>query len=341
MLKGVELTPELQEILNANMDCVQERRTAREAFKDIQLNIDHILFNTKYEGLKTKESYETNSKGIEIFSKSWLPGAQPPKAVICYCHGYGDTCTFFFEGIARKFASCGYAVYAMDLPGLGLSEGLHCYIPSFDALVDDVVEHYSKVLENPEIRDLPRFLLGQSMGGAVALKVHLKQPTFWTGAVLVAPMCKIADDVVPPWAVTKFLIGMAKVMPKMKLVPQKDLGDMAFRDPKKKHLPNYNVIGYKDKPRLGTAMELLKTTQEIESQLENVSLPLLILHGKADMVTDPSVSKALHEKAKSPDKKYNLYDDAWHSLMDGEPDEIITRVLTDIITWLDEHTTKK
>lgn len=45
MLKGVELTPELQEILNANMDCVQERRTAREAFKDIQLNIDHILFN--------------------------------------------------------------------------------------------------------------------------------------------------------------------------------------------------------------------------------------------------------------------------------------------------------
>lgn len=29
---------------------------------------------------------------------------------------------------------------------------------------------------------------------------------------------------------------MAKVMPKMKLVPQKDLGDMAFRDPKKKHL---------------------------------------------------------------------------------------------------------
>lgn len=49
-------------------------------------------------------------------------------------------------GIARKFASSGYGVFAMDFPGFGLSEGLHCYIPSFDALVDDVIEHYSKVI---------------------------------------------------------------------------------------------------------------------------------------------------------------------------------------------------
>ena len=29
------------------------------------------------------------------------------------------------------------------------------------------------------------------MGGAVALKVHLKQPQDWDGVVLVAPMCKV------------------------------------------------------------------------------------------------------------------------------------------------------
>jgi len=50
-----------------------------------------------------------------------------------------------FAGIARKLASSGYAVFAMDYPGFGLSEGLHCYIPSFDGLVDDVIEHYSKI----------------------------------------------------------------------------------------------------------------------------------------------------------------------------------------------------
>jgi caffeoylshikimate esterase len=32
----------------------------------------------------------------------------------------------------------------------------------------------------------------------------------------------------------------------------------------------YNIIAYKDKPRLRTAMEMLKTTQEIERRLEEV-----------------------------------------------------------------------
>lgn len=51
----------------------------------------------------------------------------------------------FFSGIARKLASSGFGVFAMDHPGFGLSDGLHGYIPSFDLLVDDVIEHYSKV----------------------------------------------------------------------------------------------------------------------------------------------------------------------------------------------------
>lgn len=48
-------------------------------------------------------------------------------------------------GIARKLASSGYGVFAMDYPGFGLSEGLHGYIPKFDLIVNDVIEHYSKV----------------------------------------------------------------------------------------------------------------------------------------------------------------------------------------------------
>lgn len=66
-------------------------------------------------------------------------------------------------------------------------------------------------------------------------------------------------------------------------------------------------------------------------------MPLLILHGKADVVTDPSISKALYEKASSRDKKLILYDDAYHSLLEGESDDMILKVLGDIISWLDAH----
>jgi alpha-beta hydrolase superfamily lysophospholipase len=67
------------------------------------------------------------------------------KAIVCLCHGYGDTCTFFLDGISRNIAAAGYGVFALDYPGFGLSEGLHGYIPSFDTLVDDVAETFAKV----------------------------------------------------------------------------------------------------------------------------------------------------------------------------------------------------
>ncbi|KAI0488620.1 hypothetical protein KFK09_028459 [Dendrobium nobile] len=323
-----------------NLDYAPERRRVREAFKDVQLQIDHPLFKMHYSGVKTMESIETNSKGFEIFSKSWFPRNSPVKALICFCHGYGDTCTFFFEGIAKKLAASGYGVFALDYPGYGLSDGLHGYIPSFDSLVDDVIEHFSKVKENPKYQSLPSFLFGQSMGGAVALKVHFKQPHAWDGAVLVAPMCKMGEDVLPPWPLLQLLTCISILFPKMKLVPPKDIAEMGFKELKKREQASYNVIAYKDKPRLKTACELLKTTQEIECQLAEVSLPLLILHGEADVLTDCSVSEALYEKASSSDKEILIYKDAYHSLLEGEPDETINLVLDNIVSWLEKRCAK-
>ncbi|KAL2896326.1 Caffeoylshikimate esterase [Bienertia sinuspersici] len=311
------ISDDLKNILDANMDEAPARRRAREAFKDTQLSIDHCLFKIPTQGLKMDEWYEKNLRGLEIFCKTWVPESSPPKALICYCHGYGDTSTFFFEGmylsagIARKLASAGFGVCAMDYPGFGLSDGLHGYIESFDGLVNDVIEHYSKIKEKPEFRMRPCFLFGQSMGGAVALKMHLKQPDAWNGAILLAPMCKIADELYPPFILTQILITLAKTV--------------------------YNVIVYKDKPRLKTAVEMLHATDEIAGRLEEVSFPLLILHGEADQVTDPSISKALYEKASSKDKKLNLYKDSFHALLEGEPDDVIFHVFDDIISWLNDH----
>lgn len=324
----------------ANLNDPSERRKLREAFKDIQLGLDHCLFKAQYTGIKTHEAYEVLPRGVEIFTKSWIPENSPLKALIFFCHGYGDTCTFFFEGIARKLASHGYGVYAMDYPGFGLSEGLHGYITSFDALVEDVSYHFTKIKENEEYKGLPSFLFGESMGGAVVLKVHLKQTKAWSGAILSAPMCKIAEDVTPAWPIQQFLIGIAKFLPRKKLVPQKDLAEMAFRDKNKLAMCAFSVTSYRDKPRLRTAVELLRTTQELENRLSEVSLPLLILHGEADIVTDSSVSKILYEKASSSDKKLCLYKDACHALLEGEHDDIIFKVFDDIISWLDERCKK-
>ncbi|KAF5468575.1 hypothetical protein F2P56_012718 [Juglans regia] len=322
-LEGV--SEEMNAIAFQNLDFAPARRRVRLAFVEVQRQLDHCLFKMAPTGIRTEEWYERNSRGMEIFCKSWMP--EPGvriKGALFFCHGYGDTCTFFFEGIAKYIAASGYAVYALDHPGFGLSEGLHGYIPSFDELAYNVIENYSKIK-------------GQSMGGAVALKVHLKEPRGWNGVILVAPMCKIAEDVKPPAPVLKVLTLMSKVMPKAKLFPQKDLAELAFRELRKRKMAAYNVISYNEQTRLKTAVELLKVTSEIEKQVEKVSSPLLILHGAADKVTDPLVSQFLYEKASAKDKTLKLYDDGYHCILEGEPDDRIFRVLNDIVSWLDSR----
>ncbi|AQK97583.1 alpha/beta-Hydrolases superfamily protein [Zea mays] len=329
------------------LDWAPARRRVRAAFAPVLPTLDHCLFKMAHNEIQMEENYETNSKGVEIFWKSWLPReGTATKAALFFCHGYGDTCTFFFEGIAKRIAAAGYAVYAMDYPGFGMSYGLHGYIASFDGMVDHVIEQYARIRGMKEVCELPHFLLGQSMGGAVALKVHLKQQQEWDGVLLVAPMCKVflklpitirLQDVTPPAPVLKALSILSCLLPEAKLFPQKDIGDLAFRDPRKRKVAEYNAISYSDQMRLRTAVELLKATKDIESQLEKISSPLLILHGAADMVTDPQVSKFLYEKASTKDKTLKLYEGSYHSILEGEPDDRISTAINDIISWLDSH----
>ncbi|CAO2830001.1 unnamed protein product [Amaranthus hypochondriacus] len=145
--KGLQdLSDELYKFSSFNLDHAPARRQVRSAFIDFHQKLDHVLFKFAPPGIRTEEWYELNSKAQEIFCKSWLPKeGDQIKGVVCFCHGYGDTCTFLFEGIARRIAGSGYAVYAVDHPGFGLSDGLHGYISNFDDLVDNVIEQYAKI----------------------------------------------------------------------------------------------------------------------------------------------------------------------------------------------------
>eukprot|EP00257_Ricinus_communis_P023681 XP_015583731.1 caffeoylshikimate esterase isoform X1 [Ricinus communis] len=346
--KAIEgVSEELNLIATQNLDHAPARRRVRSAFAEAVQQLDHPLFKGAPTGIITQEWYERNSEGLEIFLKSWMP---PPdvqiKGAVYFSHGYGDTCTFFFEGIARRIADSGYGVYALDHPGFGLSQGLHGYIPSFDDLVDNVIEQYTKIKSllstvscngRPELRGLPCFILGQSMGGAITLKVHLKEPHAWDGMILIAPMCRISEDVKPPPPVLKAITLLSRVMPKAKLVPQKDLSELFIRDLKTRKMADYNVTGYNDKMRLKTAVELLKATEEIEAQLDKVSSPLLIIHGAADKVTDPLVSQFLYERASSKDKTLKLYEAGYHCILEGEPGDRIFHIFDDILSWLDSR----
>jgi len=68
-----------------------------------------------------------------------------------------------------------------------------------------------------------------------------------------------------------------------------------------------------------------------------VKLPFFVLHGEADTVTDPEISRALYERAASADKTIKLYPEMWHGLTAGEPDENVEAIFSDIVAWLYER----
>ncbi|KHG15969.1 Serine hydrolase YJU3 [Gossypium arboreum] len=115
---------------------------------------------------------------------------------------------------------------------------------------------------------------------------------------------RISEEVKPHPMVVNMLTKVEEIIPKWKIVPTKNVIDTAFKDPIKR---------------------------------ETVTLPFFVLHGEADIVTDPEVSKAFNEKSSSSDKTIKLYPGMWHGLTSGEPDESIEIVFTDITAWLDKQ----
>ncbi|XP_057981786.1 caffeoylshikimate esterase-like isoform X2 [Malania oleifera] len=146
------------------------------------------------ERIKYEEEFILNSRGLELFTCSWLPANGEAKALVFLCHGYAmESGTTMFD-TGSRLANAGYAAYGIDYEGHGKSAGLNGYIPRFDRIVDDCSDHFTEISERTENRGKQRFLLGESMGGAVIILLHRKKPEYWDGAVLVAPMCKIRNN---------------------------------------------------------------------------------------------------------------------------------------------------
>jgi alpha-beta hydrolase superfamily lysophospholipase len=113
---------------------------------------------------KLGSDYLLTGDGVRLPLAAWLPDGAPT-AVLLGLHGYGDYREGF--GLAgRWLAARGVAVYAYDQRGFGETPTRGRW-PGADALIDDCANAAAALRGlHPE---LPLALLGESMGGAVAL----------------------------------------------------------------------------------------------------------------------------------------------------------------------------
>ncbi len=90
---------------------------------------------------------------------------------------------------------CGLSEYlftGFDQAGHGLSPGIPGYVASYTALIDDTVafvKHVRSEYSAVNLTGIPVFLIGESMGGAVAIATAVSARVVLDGVLLLAPMC--------------------------------------------------------------------------------------------------------------------------------------------------------
>ncbi|MFA5973238.1 MAG: lysophospholipase [Lentimicrobiaceae bacterium] len=273
------------------------------------------------------QHFETNWKsndGIDIFAQGWESENSAPKAVVCLVHGLGEH-TSRYEHVAKAYSDKGCALFGADLRGHGRSGGRRGHIPSIEAVMNDIDLLLEKA--NDRYPGLPLILYGHSLGGILVLHYGLKRKPKVKGVIATSSGLRTALEKQPAKILAAKVLGA--VIPKVTLPSGLEVNAISHD---KKVIDKYiNDPLVHDKVSLGFGKIMLNTAQWTLQHSAGFSLPLLLLHGKADAIAFPlgSIEFAAPLKEKC---MLVLFDDAYHELHNEPEQETVFNTMTN---WMD------
>jgi alpha-beta hydrolase superfamily lysophospholipase len=261
--------------------------------------------------------------GTRLPLQKWLPVAAP-RAVILAIHGFNDY-AHGFDLPAKRLVGAGIAVYAYDQRGFGRTETRGLW-PGTEALVDDAAA--AARLLRARYPSVPFFLLGESMGGAVAM-LALTRPGAPSvdGAILEAPAVWGRRHL--SWFRQAALDFFAHTIPWYPLTGQglriqasdNEAALRALRDDKW-------VI---KQTRVDALYGLVELMDEAFAAGAKLTTPTLLLYGRRDdlIPPEPTADMLTSVPAEAP-VRVAVYDSGFHYLL---RDLGAARVLDDIAAW--------
>ena len=140
--------------------------------------------------------------GKTIFGRMFLPDAAAAgkrvPLVIC-AHGFGgnhESCAAYARELARR----GYAAYTFDFCGATNSKsGDDTHEMTIFAERQDMEDVYDELAKLPYVDLNNVFLLGMSMGGAVAALAAVRKSNLIKGLILLYPAFSIPGDIRRAW----------------------------------------------------------------------------------------------------------------------------------------------
>jgi len=276
--------------------------------------------------MKHKEGTFTGYKGLKLYYQCWLPD-KTPKAVLLVAHGLAEH-SGRYKNLVDYFVPRGYAVYALDHRGHGKSEGTRAYVDNFNDYLIDLKNFFDKVRN--ENKNLKIFLFGHSLGGTIATAYAIEHQDELAGLMV------SGSSLVPTKSVSPALLAMAGIV--SALAPKMGVtlldASLISRDETVVDAYVNDPLVFRGKIPARTGAEMARMWKQLPAQMPRIKLPVLIMHGMADQLTDPRGSKLLYERAGSKDKTLKIYDDCYHEIC-NEPDR--EQVFVDMESWLTKH----
>jgi alpha-beta hydrolase superfamily lysophospholipase len=266
------------------------------------------------------------TRARKIVWQSWSPaGDQQLKGVVTIAHGYGEHIGRYGH-VAQRLSEAGFAVYGPDHQGHGRSEGKRGRIKLAAAVadLDQLIVTVSKA-RNP---DLPQFLLGHSLGGAIALRYAMAHQSRLTGLALSAPLAAL-DGGKGLQTLGRVLGTVLPGAPVSKVEPRLVSRDQAvvnayIADPLNHHGP----------VPAGFARDMIGHVGTLAADVRRITLPTLLMWGTADRLCPPTGAELVAANIGSKDLTVRRYEGLFHEIM-NEPEQ--EQVLDDLVGWLDAH----
>jgi len=270
-----------------------------------------------------------NRGGLNFYVQGWDP-ENNPKAVILLIHGFGEH-TGRYGHVGEALNKAGYELIGFDLRGHGKSGGARGHTPSYDALLDDIVDFITLI--KSRYPGLPLFLYGHSMGGNLVLNYCLRRAPNVTGVIATGAWLKLASE--PPVLQVRLARIMNNILPGF--TQNSNLETAALS-----HNPKI-VDAYNNDPLVHSKISARLFVGIYESGLwaldhaRDFSVPLLLMHGTADRITSFAAGA---EFAKQAGKMvtWHPWDGLYHEIH-NEPQK--AEVIKNMIDWLNTQLIKK
>ncbi len=264
---------------------------------------------------------------VQLRTGLWCPDGDP-MAVVLLAHGYAEHLGRYAH-VMEALVGHGYAVAGLDHRGHGESGGRRTGVTRFDDYVEDLHLLVGRVRAKYPV--VPRFMLGHSMGGLIAARYALRYPADLAGLILTGAALQIGDDVPP---LLKRVSGLiAAIAPHLPVVPARGPGILST-DPEVERRFAADPLCYQGRLRARTGHQMMLASVEARARAEQLTLPLLVMHGADDRLTNPDGSQFLHDRARSADKTLKLWPGLRHEIF-NEPQQ--DAVIAFMLTWLDER----